>query len=85
MNINKRKVTTIYVDDVYVTSDEWDTRLNGTKVWREHMTKLLNAKVIELVPKCDAIKFREEMIRYAQNLNFGQVDTIDTLTLHIYG
>jgi hypothetical protein len=85
MNITKRKVTTIFIDAVYITADEWDNRTNGTKVWREHMTKLLNAKVVELVPKCDAMKFREEMIRYAHNLRFGQVETIDTLTLDIYG
>lgn len=85
MNITKRKVTTIVVDNVYITADEWDNRGNGTKAWRDHMAKLLNARVKELAPKCDAMKFREEMVRYTNSIGFGCAETIDALTLEIYG
>jgi hypothetical protein len=93
MHIKSRVITTVVVDEIEMTAEEWDSRRNGwdehvkndkALVWREHMAKLLNLRVTKLAPTCDAETFYTMLLRFAKEIGFGEEHVIAQVTRRVY-
>lgn len=84
MDIKTRKVTITVVDGINLTPTQWDPKEKGTVGWREHMAKLLNLRVKKLAPTCNPSEFFENLARFADEIGFGEMDTIIEVTERVY-
>lgn len=91
MDIKIRQVTTRIVDQVNLTSEEWDSRPTGslgkwdTWGWRQHMAKLLNQRAVKFAFKLEPVDFYLNVTRFAKEIGFGEPAVITQVTERIYG
>lgn len=85
MDIKSREVVVTYVDEIKLTPEQWDTRGHGVVGWRLHMAKILNQRVVTLAPRhSDPIEFYKQLIRFADEIGYGEQATVIAVTERIY-